>query len=154
MREREQRILEIVGRRSIATQAQLVAALRAAGIGVTQATVSRDIKRLGLVKLPAGDGTYRYQVPDSARPPAVEIQARLRRAFQEFVIAVDEGSGLILVKTTTGSAGAVAEAIDEASWPEVAGTIAGDNTILVVPRSGRVRVKVVERLRRLSQPAP
>ncbi|MDR7419421.1 MAG: arginine repressor [Armatimonadota bacterium] len=153
MRDRERRILEIIGRRAIRTQTELVAALRAGGIGVTQATVSRDIKRLGLVKVPTGDGTYRYQAPDAARPPTTEIQAHLRRTVAEFVTGVDEGSGLVLVKTTTGSASAVAEAIDEAEWREVAGTIAGDNTILVVPRGPRDRPRILARLRRLMESA-
>jgi transcriptional regulator of arginine metabolism len=138
-----------VARRPITTQAELVAGLRTAGIRVTQATVSRDIKRLGLVKVPVGDGSYRYQVPEAARPSAAEIQARLRRAMSEYVTEVDEGSGLVVVKTTTGSAGAVAEAIDEAGWPEITGTVAGDNTILVVPRREGNRATILRRLRSL-----
>ncbi len=131
------------------TQAELVRALRAAGIGVTQATVSRDIKRLGLVKIPSGDGMYRYGTPEAARPPAGEVQARLHRAFTDYVTEIDEGSGLIIVKTTTGSAGTVAEAIDEAGWPEIVGTVAGDNTILVIPRRTGVRAALLRRLRSL-----
>lgn len=149
MRARDRKILEIVARRPITTQAELVAGLRAAGIAVTQATVSRDIKRLGLVKVPVGDGSYRYHVPEAARPSAAEIQARLRRAMSEYVTEVDEGSGLVVVKTTTGSAGAVAEAIDEAGWPEITGTVAGDNTILVVPRREGHRATILRRLRSL-----
>ncbi|MDQ7858986.1 MAG: arginine repressor [Armatimonadota bacterium] len=148
MRERDRRILEIIARRPVTTQAELVAALRAAGIAVTQATVSRDIRRLGLVKVPAGTGPARYQAPPaSVRPPAAELDARLRRAFGDYVAAIEEGSGLILVKTSTGSAGTVAEAIDEADWPDVAGTVAGDNTIIVVPRRAGVRRQVLRRLR-------
>jgi transcriptional regulator of arginine metabolism len=151
VRERERRILDIVANRAITTQAELVAALRSSGIDVTQATVSRDIKRLGLVKVPGGDGAYRYHAPDVARPSAGEVQVRLRRTVEEFVTGVTEGSGLILVKTTTGSAGAVAEAIDEAEWPEIAGTIAGDNTILVVPRGPRERPRILARLRKIQE---
>lgn len=138
-----------MSRRPITTQAELVAALRASGIHVTQATVSRDLRRLGLIKVPAGDGSYRYRPPEAPRPSGGELQARLRRAFADYVLDVGEGSGLILVKTTTGSAGAVAEAIDEVAWPEIAGTVAGDNTILVVPRSSRQRPPVLRRLRAL-----
>jgi transcriptional regulator of arginine metabolism len=148
MRERDRRILDILNRRAITTQAELVAALRRGGIKVTQATVSRDIKRLGLVKVPTGDGSYRYRAPEAARPLGTEVEARLRRAMDEFATGIDEGSGLVLVKTTTGSASAVAEAIDEAEWPEIAGTIAGDNTILVVPRKARDRPRLLARLRR------
>lgn len=148
MRERDRRILEIIARRPVTTQAELVAALRAAGIAVTQATVSRDIRRLGLVKVPAGAGAARYQAPPAlVRPSAAALEARLRRAFGDYVASVEEGSGLVLVKTSTGSAGTVAEAIDEVGWPEVAGTVAGDNTIIVVPRRAGVRRLVLRRLR-------
>jgi transcriptional regulator of arginine metabolism len=149
MRERARRILEIIARRPVTTQAELVAALRAGGIEVTQATVSRDVKRLGLVKVPGENGAYRYQAPDAIRPLTSAVQARLRRAVAEFVTGVEEGSGLILVKTTMGSAGAVGEAIDEAAWPEIAGTIAGDNTILVVPRRAGHRAVILKRFRSL-----
>jgi len=150
VRDRDRRILDIIARRPITTQAELVDALRAAGTAVTQATVSRDIKRLGLVKIPSGNGAYRYAVPDAARLPAAgEIQGRLRRAFTDYVTEIDEGSGLIVIKTTTGSAGAVAEAIDEAAWPEIVGTVAGDNTILLIPRKPSVRVALLRRLRGL-----
>lgn len=149
MRARDRRILNILARRAVTTQAELVAALQSAGIQVTQATVSRDIKRLGLVKLPDGNGTYRYQAPHAARPTTVEVQARLRRAMIDYVAEVDEGSGLVVVKTATGSASTVAEAIDEVAWPEVVGTVAGDNTILVVPRRAGQRAAIARRLRSL-----
>jgi transcriptional regulator of arginine metabolism len=149
MRARDRLILGIIARRPIATQDDLVQALRAAGIRVTQATVSRDIRRLGLVKVPAGGGAYRYQAPAAPRPQGREIEARLRRAFDDYVDSVDEGSGLILVKTASGSAGTVAEAIDEMGWTEVAGTVAGDNTIIVVPRRAGMRRAVLRRLRGL-----
>jgi transcriptional regulator of arginine metabolism len=150
MRTRDRHILEIITRRPITTQVDLVAALRAAGIKVTQATVSRDIKRLGLVKVPGGDGSYRYQAPEAARPPAEKILAQLQRALRDYVTEVDHGGGVVVVKTTTGSAGVVAEAIDEAVWPEVVGTVAGDNTIIVVPRRPAHRVVILKRLRALS----
>jgi transcriptional regulator of arginine metabolism len=147
VRARDRRIREIISRRAITTQRQLAEALSAAGIRVTQATISRDIKRLGLVKVPSGDGLSRYASPDAARPLAGETEARLRRAFSEFVTDVDEGSGLIVVKTTTGSASAVAEVIDEAGWPETVGTVAGDNTILIVPRRPGRRASLFRRLK-------
>jgi transcriptional regulator of arginine metabolism len=151
MRERDRRILDIVTRRPITTQADLVAALRDSGIEVTQATVSRDVKRLGLVKVPGEDGPYRYQAPDAARPAPGEVQARLRWAVAELVTEINEGAGLVLVKTDSGSAAAVAEAIDEAAWPEIAGTVAGNNTILVVPRRAPHRRTILRRLRDLER---
>lgn len=150
MRRRDRLILEIIARHSIGTQAELVSALRRAGVKITQATVSRDIRRLGLIKAPTGLGGYRYQAPAPARPPAAEAEARLRRAFAEYLVSVEEGSGLVLVKTTFGSANAVAEAIDVAALPEIAGTVAGDNTILVVPRRSGQRAALLRRLRALA----
>jgi transcriptional regulator of arginine metabolism len=149
VRDRDRRILEIVARREITTQTELVDALRSVGVRITQATVSRDIKRLGLVKTPRGDGSYRYAAPEVARMPAGEVQVRLRRAFADYVSEIDEGSGLVIVKTTTGSASAVAEAIDEAGWPEIVGTVAGDNTILIVPKRSGARPTLIRRLREL-----
>ncbi|MBI3998177.1 MAG: arginine repressor [Armatimonadetes bacterium] len=147
MRSRDRRVLDIIARRPITTQAELVAALRSAGIRVTQATVSRDIKRLGLVKVPTGDGAYRYRASEVPRPSRAEIEAMLRRAVRDYVVDTDEGAGLVVVKTSMGSAGVVAEAIDEASWPEVVGTVAGDNTIIVVPRRPGDRAVILSRLR-------
>lgn len=134
MRTRERRILELVAEAPIGTQTQLVRALRATGLRVSQATVSRDIKRLGLVKVPAQNGRARYLPPGDAAAVPSDASGRLSRAFREYAVEVDEGSGLMLIKTTTGSADTVAEAIDEMRWAEVAGTVAGDNTIIVVPR--------------------
>jgi len=149
VRPRERKILEVVSGREIQTQSQLVRALRGAGLRVSQATVSRDIKRLGLVKIPSSAGRARYLPAGDARPPAPDAERRLVRAFQEYATEVDEGSGLLLVKTTTGTANAVAEAIDEVRWPEVAGTVAGDNTILVVPRAPRDRLALRRRFENL-----
>lgn len=146
MRPRERKILEVIGAEPVRTQAQLVRALRAAGLRVSQATVSRDIKRLGLVKVPAPNGGARYLPPADASGVHPDAERRLGRAFQEYATEVDEGSGLVLVKTTTGSAATVAEAIDEVHWPEVAGTVAGDNTIVVVPRAPRDRRALRRRL--------
>jgi transcriptional regulator of arginine metabolism len=147
VRQRDRHMLEIIARRPITTQSELVAALRAAGIRVTQATVSRDIRRLGLVKVPVRGGAARYQAPAAVRPSGPEVEARLRRVFADYVLAVEEGSGLALIKTSTGSANAVAEVIDEAEWREIAGTVAGDNTIIVVPRRPGHRSALLRRLR-------
>jgi len=149
VREREQLILQIIRRRPVGTQGELVRQLQRMGLKVTQATVSRDIKRLGLVKVRTDYGIYRYLPPEEPLPPPGEAQERLIRAFQEFVTGVDFGVDLVLVKTLTGRANAVAAAIDEVRWPDVAGTVAGDDTIIVVPRTKAAQRKVLERLRQL-----
>ncbi len=149
MRSRDRRILAVITAEPIHTQAQLVRALRAAGMRISQATMSRDIRRLGLVKAPAADGRARYMPPAEIVPVPPDAEGRLARALREYATGVDEGSGLLLMKTTTGSAMTVAEAIDEVRWPDVAGTIAGDNTILIVPRSSRRRRGLRRRLESL-----
>ncbi len=149
MRPRERRILEVITAEPIHTQTQLVRALRATGMRISQATMSRDIRRLGLVKTPTADGRARYLPPAEVLPVGPDAERRLARALRDYATGVDEGSGLLLMKTTTGSAMTVAEAIDEVQWPDVAGTIAGDNTILIVPRSSRRRPALRRRLESL-----
>ncbi len=142
--QRERLILEVVTSHPVRTQQELVAALQERGLRVTQATVSRDIKRMGLVKVPGPDGRYRYAPPQGVQqavPPGA--RAKLAAAFREFVTGVDWGDSLVLVKTLAGRANAVAAAIDEARMPEVAGTVAGDDTILVVVRRPEDRASVV-----------
>ncbi len=132
--ERQQRILQIVQEKVIQTQDELAEALRAAGFEVTQATVSRDIRELGLIKVAAGDGTYRYAVPP--QPLGHEALKRVRRAFQEYVVAVDHSGYLLVVKTLPGTAHAVAAALDALRLEDIVGTVAGDDCIVVITRMG------------------
>jgi transcriptional regulator of arginine metabolism len=150
--DRERRIREIIVQHPVGTQEALAAALRRQGLAVTQATVSRDIKRLGLVKVTMGDGHSRYVVPD--RPSPVDVLRRLRHAATEYVLSVDAGEDLVVVHTLTGRANAVGAAIDEMRWDDVVGTVAGDDTILVVPRRRAGRDLLLVRLRRLVEGRP
>lgn len=148
---RSRRIREIVRREAVGTQQDLVRVLRRAGVSVTQATVSRDIKRLGLVKVPDGAGRYRYALP-GAIPEATPLSAaqRLRSVVEEYVTGVETALDLILVKTEPGGAPPVAQAIDDMAWADVAGTLAGEDTIIVVPRTRAMGRNVLKRLRGLS----
>jgi transcriptional regulator of arginine metabolism len=146
-------ILDAIRRQTIGTQSELTEYLRAHGISVTQATVSRDIKDLRLVKVATGDGGYRYAVP--ADRPEEEARVRARRILGEFVTGVDASENLIILKTPPGSAQGVAAALDALRWPDVLGTIAGDDSILVVVRvpatatpspGAEAATRVVERL--------
>jgi transcriptional regulator of arginine metabolism len=150
--DRERRIREILARQAVETQEELVLALRRQGLEVTQATVSRDIKRLGLVKVPSGDGRSRYVAPE--RPSPVDVLRRLQHATSEYVLSADCGEDLIVIHTLTGRANAVAAAIDEVQWEDVVGTVAGDDTILVVPRQRAVRDRLLARFRRLMEGKP
>jgi transcriptional regulator of arginine metabolism len=147
--ERERRIREILSRHAIETQDDLVDRLRHEGLAVTQATVSRDIKRLGLVKIPLSDGRSQYVAPE--RPSLADVLRRLQHAATEYVLSVDAGEDLVVIHTLTGRANAVAAAIDEMRWPDVVGTIAGDDTIVIIPRRRAARARLLGMLRRVME---
>jgi transcriptional regulator of arginine metabolism len=146
---RERTILEIVAAQPVGTQEDLARALARRGVAVTQATVSRDVKRMGLVKLSDPRGAYRYAVANGTPAPTPSTEENLRNAFREFVTALEEGEAFFLVKTLPGRANAVGIAIDEARRPELSGTIAGDDTILVLVRKTRDRERARHELERL-----
>mgnify|MGYP000934466201 CR=1 FL=1 len=128
--KRQALILRLIREREIETQEELADLLRQEGIEVTQATVSRDVKELRLVKVPTGNGRYRYDAPYEAT--SGDVLRRARRSFQDYVIEVNYTQNMVIVKTLSGTANAVAAAIDALRWPEILGTIAGDDTILVI----------------------
>lgn len=146
---RTRKIRQLIAQEMIETQADLVAELRRRGVRVTQATVSRDIKRLGLVKVPSPRGRYRYAPPGAIADPSPGAAQRMRGAFAEYVTSVESALDLILVKTEPGGAQPVAQAIDDMRWPDVAGTVAGEDTIILVPRSRRAARAVLQRLQSL-----
>ncbi|SHI41802.1 arginine repressor [Propionispora hippei] len=127
---RHAKIKEIIEHKVIETQEELAESLRKEGIEITQATVSRDIKELMLIKVPVGDGRYRYAFP--LEQNVIFSQARMARMFQDSVLLLDHSQNMIVLKTLPGTAQAVASTIDCAKWPEVLGTVAGDDTIFVV----------------------
>lgn len=142
--QRQRAILEIVENNAIETQEALAQVLCARGFNVTQATVSRDIKELRLLKVLTDKGTYRYAVAEKAEHGLAE---RLRRVFAETVLDVDTAANLIIIKTLPGSAHAAAELVDTMRWHETVGTLAGDNTILVIVREAESAPAVAERFR-------
>ena len=146
---RERTIREIVTARPIGTQEELARALARRGVTVTQATVSRDVKRLGLVKTSNAAGAYRYTVANGVPSANPSTEENLRNAFREFVTSLENGEAFFLVKTMPGRANAVGVAIDEARRPELAGTIAGDDTILVLVRRAGDREKARRSLEKL-----
>ena len=131
-RNRYAKIKEIVQSRAIETQEELAAALSAEGIEVTQATVSRDIKELMLLKIPTGDGRYRYAL--SPEENVLLSRTRISQLFQDSITKVDYALNQVVLHTLPGSAGSVAFAIDHAKWPELIGTLAGDDTILLIAK--------------------
>jgi transcriptional regulator of arginine metabolism len=146
MKSRRQRaILTLVATRPVHSQDELVALLERQGFEVTQATVSRDVKELGLAKVPIkserGDEIFKYVVPSAA----VNYVSRLHRAVAELVTTIAGSANLIVMHTSPGSAMMVASAVDEAAWPEILGTIGGDDTILVVVGSAQEMPYVMQR---------
>ncbi|NLY56269.1 MAG: arginine repressor [Firmicutes bacterium] len=133
--KRHRLILDLIESKEIETQEQLTAELSRQGIKVTQATVSRDIKDLGLVKLVTEDGRYKYGLPKEHSPSGSVLRAE--RIFQEFVTSIERSLNLIIVRSAPGTANTVAAAIDALGWPEICGTIAGDDSLLVIVRDQR-----------------
>ena len=129
---RQRAILRLVRDHDVSTQTGLVNELGVNGIAVNQSTVSRDIKDLGLVKTPRPDGGYCYSVPTNV----VALTERSIRILREFVNSVDGAGQLAVVHTDSGNAPPVAEAIDRLDLDNVVGTIAGENTLLVIVREG------------------
>ena len=145
MKARRQALIrEIVDTQSIQTQEELAQALREHGMVVTQATVSRDIKEMHLLKVLAEDGSYRYATMDTEEQGTSD---RLIRMLADSVVSMDSANNLIVIRTLHGSAHVAGEAVDSLRWSEVLGTIAGDNTILVIVRSNEDVELVMRRFR-------
>jgi len=139
---RHAKILEIIENYDIETQDELVEKLKEFGMDVTQATVSRDIKELRLVKVTSPDGKARYKAMSNE---SNVISDRLLTILREGYVSSDYANNILVVKTLPGMAQAVASAIDSLGWPEVVGTIAGDDTIMVVTRAERIAEEMQER---------
>lgn len=145
---RQTAILSIIEQYDIETQEDLARYLREMGIVVTQATVSRDIKELRLIKTLAPNGVYKYALPERAEHGVSE---RFVRMFIDSVVSINYAENIIVIRTLSGSANAACEAIDNMRWPEVLGTISGDNTIFAVVRSKDEAPLVVEKFREVLQ---
>jgi transcriptional regulator of arginine metabolism len=142
--QRHAAILRVVRDRRIESQDGLRQALADEGFIVTQATLSRDIRELGLAKLadPGGDAYYTHPHRGAVRPELAQVLPAL-------LVSVDGVGPFLVLKTASGSAGAVTEALDQTGWNEVIGTIAGDDTVLVITRSQRQRQQIASRIQQL-----
>ena len=126
---RQNKILELIANNEIETQEKLASMLRNQGFNVTQATISRDIKELQLVKVLAGSGRYKYAVSTQQDTP---ISDRFVKIFRETITSFASAKNLIIIKTLSGCGPAAGEAIDNINLPHLVGCIAGDNTLLVI----------------------
>ncbi len=128
--QRQTKILELIEKEPLETQEELSARLREAGFDTTQATVSRDIKELRLIKVMTADGSYRYATAASEQEGG--MQTRVRRIFRESVTSVQTAQNMVVIKTLPGLANAAGYAIDAMRDPTVVGTLAGDDTVFCV----------------------
>ncbi|MDP4119217.1 MAG: arginine repressor [Bacillota bacterium] len=146
---RHAKILEIIKENIIETQEDLVAALKNAGYEATQATVSRDIRELRLIKVSAAGGKYRYATA-SADTGSGDIESRLNVILGEAMVSVDYAMNQIVIKTLPGMANAAASAVDNCiANNSIVGTIAGDDTLLLIMRDEKEAVKLVSYLNRI-----
>lgn len=153
---RQARIIELVTRRAVRSQGDLLTLLAADGISVTQATLSRDLDELGAVKLRGADsGAPIYVIPEDGSPVrGVEGgTARVARMLPELLVSADASANLAVLRTPPGAAHFLASALDRAALTDVVGTIAGDDTIVVVAREPCTGAQLVARLGALSAPA-
>ncbi|GEJ55697.1 arginine repressor [Anaeromyxobacter diazotrophicus] len=144
---RRQAVARLLGARRIATQDDLLAAVRREGFEATQATLSRDLARLGARRVSAPGGGTRYELPAEERRDGLDALGLL-------VASVSSNGSMVVIRTHPGSAPAVARAVDLARLPELLGTIAGDDTVFIAPvKEARARA-LAERVRRLFQGGP
>ncbi len=139
-------ILEIIEEKDIETQEELAEELLNRGVKVTQATVSRDIKELRLLKVLSERGGYKYATVERAEKG---LNDRFARILSDSIVHVEPINNLVIVNTLTASANAAGEAIDSMKWSEVAGTIAGDNTLLIITRSNEAAEALITRFNNL-----
>src|SRR3954468_18666227 len=141
--QRHIKIREIIASNDIETQDELVDELKSAGYNVTQATVSRDIKELHLVKVPLTDGRYKYSLPADQRFNPLQ---KLKRILVDAFVRIDSANNLLVMKTLPGNAMAIAALIDNLDWDDIIGTVSGDDTILIICRTEKDTEIVSNRL--------
>ncbi|MEA4849171.1 MAG: arginine repressor [Clostridiaceae bacterium] len=143
---RHAKILEIIEKHPTETQEELAEELKKSGYNITQATVSRDIKELKLVKVLDESGIYKYS---SLKEQNSMLSERLVKVFAESVLSVDFAGNMVVVETFSGAANAAAEAIDVMDFKEVVGTIAGDNTIFILVRNPENVEAIIDKLKKM-----
>jgi transcriptional regulator of arginine metabolism len=143
---RHAKILELIGRYNIDTQEELLTRLREEGFNVTQATVSRDIKELRLIKTPSPDGGYRYS---AAKENTKDSAAKFYSLLSDSAVSIDCAGNIAVIKCLTGMAQAVCAAMDVLSWDNIVGTLSGDDTIFVLMRNENSAAELAENLNKI-----
>ena len=137
--QRHIKIREYITANDVETQDDLVDILRSEGLNVTQATISRDIKELHLIKVPMENGRYKYSLPADRRFNPLE---KLKRLMQDAFVSLDKATHFLILKTLPGNANALGALIDHLEWDEIIGTICGDDTILIICKTEAVAEKI------------
>ncbi len=132
----------------ISTQSELARKLRADGIDVTQATVSRDIKELGLIKVPTNDQGYKYALPPEQKQG--NLKGRMERMFKDSIVEMGYSENLIVITTLPGAAQGVASLLDKVDWDGILGTVAGDDTILIIAKPKEAVSDIMDKLHNLT----
>lgn len=143
---RHAKILEIIDNNVIETQEELADKLKEQGMDVTQATVSRDIKDLRLIKVMSSDGKYRYATFTQSEN---QVSNRLTTILTEAYVSSDYANNIVVVKTLAGMAQAAASAIDSLKWQEILGSIAGDDTLIIVCRAEKIAEEIVDKFNKM-----
>ena len=143
---RQNKIIELINKFDIETQDDLADRLMKEGFKVTQATVSRDIRDLKLMKMTNEDGKQKYIIVQSSD---LEMSDKYRRVLRDGFVSIDRAENILVIKTVSGMAMAVAAALDSMEWREIVGCIAGDDTIMAAIRTKEDALPVMERIRRL-----
>lgn len=144
---RQRLIAELVEKEFISTQAEIAERLAARGIAVTQATISRDVNELRLVRLPAGNGQHHYRATPLAAQE--DILGELAQRFKLFVRNLDRGENTLVIRTDEGHASGVAFILDKLEREEIVGTLAGQDTILVVARTSQAAIELLDEFEEL-----
>ena len=141
---RQARIRELLYQRAIDTHEKLAEVLQQQGIEVSQSTLSKDLREIGVVRVPQADGGFRYTLPEAGS--TLRDLHILERELQDFLVQTEQVINMVLVRTASGHAQSVCEAIDRIGWAEVAGTLAGENTIFIVTRSEQDAAQLVDKI--------
>lgn len=145
--KRQEMILSIISNNDVDTQARLMELLKESGFSATQATLSRDIRELRLVKVMTDTGIYKYDVPTQEK--VTELSTKFRSIFSEAVVSVDYAFHIVVLKCHTGMASAACAALDNMKIRDVVGSLAGDDTIFVLLRNEQQALKLVSEIRQI-----
>lgn len=144
---RQKMIQKIIEKEDIGTQFDLAERLKSHGYIVTQATVSRDIKEIGLIKIPMEGNMSKYSMPINISMG--NVAERMKRMFLDNAVSIDNAENLVIIKTLPGTAQGLAACLDQSAWPEIVGTIAGDDSILLVVREKDTVDSVISKFEQL-----